>query len=210
MRGKQELLILTCLQVEPSWLTVAGFAKSAPGISWFFTISFVCVCVCVCLSPPSVHKPEKVCWAEAAGTVRDGLRAYTALHYLSQVSPGTSVLVLDGASVGNSWAIITHSLCANNSLSTRPLHFSQRDSPGLLWDCWQGPSFHGFAGKALPREILSQEYCPAWRVGGAEREGDPVFYSGTVLPWVLRDDCRKMPYFSVLSQLCFLPFLGYK
>ncbi|NWV63641.1 QORL1 protein, partial [Malurus elegans] len=45
-----------------------------------------------------VHKPEKVCWAEAAGTVRDGLRAYTALHYLSQVSPGTAVLVLDGAS----------------------------------------------------------------------------------------------------------------
>lgn len=161
---------------------MAGFAKSAPGISWFFTISFVCVCVCVCVCPPSVHKPEKVCWAEAAGTVRDGLRAYTALHYLSQVSPGTSVLVLDGASVGNSWAIITHSLCANNSLSTRPLHFSQQDSPGLLWDCWQGPSFHGFAGKALPREILSQEYCPAWRVGGAEREGDPVFYSGTVLP----------------------------
>ncbi|NXC64236.1 QORL1 protein, partial [Aleadryas rufinucha] len=45
-----------------------------------------------------VPKPEKVCWAEAAGTVRDGLRAYTALHYLSQVSPGTTVLVLDGAS----------------------------------------------------------------------------------------------------------------
>ncbi|NXB06478.1 QORL1 protein, partial [Cnemophilus loriae] len=45
-----------------------------------------------------VHKPQKVCWAEAAGTVRDGLRAYTALHYLSQVSPGTAVLVLDGAS----------------------------------------------------------------------------------------------------------------
>ncbi|XP_031957127.1 quinone oxidoreductase-like protein 1 isoform X1 [Corvus moneduloides] len=45
-----------------------------------------------------VHKPQKVCWAEAAGTVRDGLRAYTALHYLSQLSPGTSVLVLDGAS----------------------------------------------------------------------------------------------------------------
>ncbi|XP_063249389.1 quinone oxidoreductase-like protein 1 isoform X2 [Prinia subflava] len=45
-----------------------------------------------------VHKPEKVCWAEAAGTVRDGLRAYTALHYLAQASPGTSVLVLDGAS----------------------------------------------------------------------------------------------------------------
>ncbi|NXH81740.1 QORL1 protein, partial [Edolisoma coerulescens] len=45
-----------------------------------------------------VQKPEKVCWAEAAGTLRDGLRAYTALHYLSQVSPGRTVLVLDGAS----------------------------------------------------------------------------------------------------------------
>ncbi|NXS32424.1 QORL1 protein, partial [Pomatostomus ruficeps] len=48
-----------------------------------------------------VQKPAKVCWAEAAGTVRDGLRAYTALHYLAQVSPGRTVLVLDGASVGN-------------------------------------------------------------------------------------------------------------
>ncbi|NXV67504.1 QORL1 protein, partial [Molothrus ater] len=44
------------------------------------------------------HKPQKLCWAEAAGTLRDGLRAYTALHYLAPVSPGTSVLVLDGAS----------------------------------------------------------------------------------------------------------------
>uniref|UniRef100_A0A803V5Y8 Crystallin zeta like 1 n=1 Tax=Ficedula albicollis TaxID=59894 RepID=A0A803V5Y8_FICAL len=45
-----------------------------------------------------VHKPDKVCWVEAAGTLRDGLRAYTALHYLAQVCPGRSVLVLDGAS----------------------------------------------------------------------------------------------------------------
>uniref|UniRef100_A0A8C8SBI0 Crystallin zeta like 1 n=2 Tax=Pelusios castaneus TaxID=367368 RepID=A0A8C8SBI0_9SAUR len=45
-----------------------------------------------------VHKPEKVTWVEAAGTIRDGLRAYTALHYLSHVSPGKTVLVMDGAS----------------------------------------------------------------------------------------------------------------
>ncbi|NXY37266.1 QORL1 protein, partial [Pomatorhinus ruficollis] len=69
------------------------------GIFLVFLPSLLCVCWCVCLClSPSVHKPEKVCWAEAAGTVRDGLRAYTALHYLSQVSPGSSVLVLDGAS----------------------------------------------------------------------------------------------------------------
>ncbi|EFB20729.1 hypothetical protein PANDA_008267, partial [Ailuropoda melanoleuca] len=45
-----------------------------------------------------VHKPEKVTWTEAAGTIRDGVRAYTALHYLSHVSPGKSVLIMDGAS----------------------------------------------------------------------------------------------------------------
>lgn len=48
----------------------------------------------------TVHKPEKVTWTEAAGTIRDGVRAYTALHYLSHVCPGKSVLIMDGASVG--------------------------------------------------------------------------------------------------------------
>lgn len=65
--------------------------------------------ICFCLfvfSPKLVRKPEKVCWVEAAGTVRDGVRAYTALHYLSQVSPGKTVLVMDGASVGNNCAMI--------------------------------------------------------------------------------------------------------
>ncbi|KAL7983581.1 hypothetical protein Chor_000457 [Crotalus horridus] len=33
-----------------------------------------------------------------AGTIRDGLRAYTALHYLSYVSDGKNVLIMDGAS----------------------------------------------------------------------------------------------------------------
>ncbi|NXU94920.1 QORL1 protein, partial [Xiphorhynchus elegans] len=44
-----------------------------------------------------VRKPPKVCWAEAAATLRDGLRAYTALHYLSHACPGSTVLVLDAA-----------------------------------------------------------------------------------------------------------------
>ncbi|XP_048350343.1 quinone oxidoreductase-like protein 1 [Sphaerodactylus townsendi] len=45
-----------------------------------------------------VHKPEKVSWLEAVGTIRDGVRAYTALHYLSYISPEKTVLVMDGAS----------------------------------------------------------------------------------------------------------------
>nr|XP_030736676.1 quinone oxidoreductase-like protein 1 isoform X5 [Globicephala melas] len=52
-----------------------------------------------------VHKPEKVAWTEAAGTIRDGVRAYTALHYLSHLSPGKSVLIMDGASALGTIAI---------------------------------------------------------------------------------------------------------
>uniref|UniRef100_A0A8C7LXK9 Crystallin, zeta (quinone reductase)-like 1 n=1 Tax=Oncorhynchus mykiss TaxID=8022 RepID=A0A8C7LXK9_ONCMY len=50
---------------------------------------------CVC-SP--VQKPEKLSWVEAAGAIRDGLRAYTALHTLARMASGHTLLVLDGAS----------------------------------------------------------------------------------------------------------------
>ncbi|XP_051870156.1 quinone oxidoreductase-like protein 1 isoform X1 [Pristis pectinata] len=43
-----------------------------------------------------VTKPENVSWVDAAGTIRDGLRAYMALHTLSHVSAETTVLVMDG------------------------------------------------------------------------------------------------------------------
>ncbi|XP_074070170.1 quinone oxidoreductase-like protein 1 isoform X2 [Macrotis lagotis] len=52
-----------------------------------------------------VHKPEKVTWAEAAGVIRDGLRSYTALHSLSHISLGKSVLIMDGASAFGTLAI---------------------------------------------------------------------------------------------------------
>uniref|UniRef100_A0A8C6RHE6 Crystallin zeta like 1 n=1 Tax=Nannospalax galili TaxID=1026970 RepID=A0A8C6RHE6_NANGA len=51
------------------------------------------------------HKPAKVPWTEAAGTIRDGVRAYTALHYLSHLSPGKSVLIMDGVSAFGTIAI---------------------------------------------------------------------------------------------------------
>ncbi|XP_069492330.1 quinone oxidoreductase-like protein 1 isoform X2 [Ambystoma mexicanum] len=57
-----------------------------------------------------VHKPEKISWHEAAGTIRDGLRAYTALHYLSHLAPEKSLLVMDGASTLGTIAIqLAHS-----------------------------------------------------------------------------------------------------
>ncbi|XP_053312860.1 quinone oxidoreductase-like protein 1 [Spea bombifrons] len=52
-----------------------------------------------------VLKPEKVSWMEAAGAVRDGLSAYTALHTLAHLGPGKSVLVIDGASPFGTLAI---------------------------------------------------------------------------------------------------------
>ncbi|KAF5909209.1 quinone oxidoreductase-like protein 1 isoform X2, partial [Clarias magur] len=45
-----------------------------------------------------VQKPEKVSWFKAAGAIKDGLRAYTALHTLARVAVGHTLLVLDGAS----------------------------------------------------------------------------------------------------------------
>ncbi|XP_075816427.1 quinone oxidoreductase-like protein 1 isoform X5 [Microtus pennsylvanicus] len=52
-----------------------------------------------------VHKPEKVSWTEAAGAIRDGVRACTALYYLSHLSPRKSVLIMDGASAFGTIAI---------------------------------------------------------------------------------------------------------
>uniref|UniRef100_A0A3B4DFW4 Enoyl reductase (ER) domain-containing protein n=1 Tax=Pygocentrus nattereri TaxID=42514 RepID=A0A3B4DFW4_PYGNA len=45
-----------------------------------------------------VQKPEKVSWFEAAGAIKDALRAYTALHTLARMAVGHTLLVLDGAS----------------------------------------------------------------------------------------------------------------
>ncbi|XP_057188316.1 quinone oxidoreductase-like protein 1 isoform X1 [Triplophysa rosa] len=45
-----------------------------------------------------VQKPLKVSWFEAAAVMKDGLRAYTALHTLARMAAGQTLLVLDGAS----------------------------------------------------------------------------------------------------------------
>ncbi|XP_042617355.1 quinone oxidoreductase-like protein 1 [Cyprinus carpio] len=44
-----------------------------------------------------VQKPEKVSWVEAAAVIKDGLRAYTALHTLARMAAGQTVRVLDEA-----------------------------------------------------------------------------------------------------------------
>lgn len=45
-----------------------------------------------------VQKPEKLSAACAAGAMRDGLSAYTALHTLARIAAGQTLLVMDGAS----------------------------------------------------------------------------------------------------------------
>uniref|UniRef100_A0A671DMY6 Crystallin zeta like 1 n=1 Tax=Rhinolophus ferrumequinum TaxID=59479 RepID=A0A671DMY6_RHIFE len=86
-----------------------------------------------------VHKPEKVTWTEAAGTIRDGVRAYTALHYLSHLSPGKSVLIMDGASALGTIAIqLAHHRGAKVIATACSLEDKQylerlRPSIGLSW-----------------------------------------------------------------------------
>uniref|UniRef100_F7C6U6 Crystallin zeta like 1 n=1 Tax=Equus caballus TaxID=9796 RepID=F7C6U6_HORSE len=86
-----------------------------------------------------VHKPEKVTWAEAAGTIRDGVQAYTALHYLSHLSPGKSVLIMDGASALGTIAIqLAHHRGARVISTACSLEDKQylerlRPSLGLSW-----------------------------------------------------------------------------
>uniref|UniRef100_A0A8C0T331 Crystallin zeta like 1 n=2 Tax=Canis lupus familiaris TaxID=9615 RepID=A0A8C0T331_CANLF len=86
-----------------------------------------------------VHKPEKVTWTEAAGTIRDGVRAYTALHYLSHLSPGKSVLIMDGASALGMIAIqLAHHRGAKvistaGSLEDKQCLERLRPSIGLSW-----------------------------------------------------------------------------
>lgn len=46
-----------------------------------------------------VQKPEKLSSVCAAGALRDGVCAYTALHTHARVAAGNTILVFDGASV---------------------------------------------------------------------------------------------------------------
>uniref|UniRef100_H3CWY1 Crystallin, zeta (quinone reductase)-like 1 n=1 Tax=Tetraodon nigroviridis TaxID=99883 RepID=H3CWY1_TETNG len=46
-----------------------------------------------------VQKPEKLSWVCVAGALRDGVRAYTALHTHARMAAGNTILVFDGASV---------------------------------------------------------------------------------------------------------------
>lgn len=46
-----------------------------------------------------VQKPEKLSSVCVAGALRDGVRAYTALHTHACMAAGNTILVFDGASV---------------------------------------------------------------------------------------------------------------
>lgn len=47
----------------------------------------------------SVQKPEKLSSVCAAGALRDGVCAYTALHTHARMATGHTLLVMDGTSV---------------------------------------------------------------------------------------------------------------
>ncbi|XP_041351405.1 quinone oxidoreductase-like protein 1 [Gigantopelta aegis] len=60
---------------------------------------------CVFAEYDLVKKPEHVEFVDAAATIGDCVRAYTALHYQAQVCAGDTLLVLDGATSFGSIAV---------------------------------------------------------------------------------------------------------
>ncbi|KAK7108324.1 quinone oxidoreductase-like protein 1 [Littorina saxatilis] len=52
-----------------------------------------------------VKKPNRVSHEDAAGTVGDAVRAYTALHYHTHVCAGDTVLIMDGATPSGNIAV---------------------------------------------------------------------------------------------------------
>ncbi|XP_078699068.1 quinone oxidoreductase-like protein 1 [Branchiostoma floridae x Branchiostoma belcheri] len=56
-----------------------------------------CADICVLEEHNIVLKPEKVSFTEAACAVSDGVKAYTALHYLARICAGEIVLIINGA-----------------------------------------------------------------------------------------------------------------
>ena len=53
----------------------------------------------------SVKVPDALSLVEVAACLGDGLRAYTALHYLARLCGGDSVVIMNGASSFGSIAI---------------------------------------------------------------------------------------------------------
>lgn len=105
-------------------------------------------------------------WFEAAAVMKDGLRAYTALHVLARMAAGQTLLVLDGASVSISsdcsHSLITvscvievlkidfpfmdllycmHAAVWGSDHSARPLSWCE--SPGYSFVSWRPEVFGG-------------------------------------------------------------------
>ncbi|XP_061268256.1 quinone oxidoreductase-like protein 1 isoform X2 [Bos javanicus] len=157
-----------------------------------------------------VHKPEKVTWTEAAGTIRDGLRVYTALHYLSHLSPGKSVLIMDGASALGTIAIqLAHHRGAkviSTACSLEDKQFLERFRPPIA------RVIDVSNGKAHVAESCLEE------TGGLGVDivldaGDlswmnPFHYTRQKLPWKLfrkiKEERSKLFSFNVLSDLSWM------
>ena len=60
---------------------------------------------CFLLNAFVVKKPSHVSHEEAAATIGDAVRAYTALHYHTHVCAGDTVLIMDGATPAGSIAV---------------------------------------------------------------------------------------------------------
>lgn len=80
-----------------SAVTKFSVGDEVVGVIPFGSLSAGCASFCVISEDDLVHKPLKVGHVDAAGCIGDGVKAYTALHYLARMCAGETVLILDGA-----------------------------------------------------------------------------------------------------------------
>lgn len=165
MRGKQESVMLTCLQVELSWLAVASFAEWAPGIFLWFLQSFSCVCLC--------FRPQFTSQRRCAGP---RLRAQCGMGSV-HTRPCTTWPRCPLAGASSSWM---EQVWVTLGTAPDPLctNVPQHTAPAFLTAGSAGTALHFLGlqeGPSLERSWAGALAC--LECGGADREAVLVFYS---------------------------------
>ncbi|XP_065838110.1 quinone oxidoreductase-like protein 1 [Oscarella lobularis] len=103
---------VTSLQVGDSVIGLLSLASSCSGCAEECEMSELAV----------VPKPESVGFIVAAGSLQPALWAYTAVHYLGNVTAGNTVLICDGATANGTVAIQLAQLWGAKVIATASNH----------------------------------------------------------------------------------------
>lgn len=133
-------------------------------------------------------------WFEAAAVMKDGLRAYTALHTLARMAAGQTLLVLDGASVSISSNCLL--VFINNSVVKSCLESSLCSISIFSWTSYIGcmqpfgvlviqlAHFHGVKVMATALSAEDQKMLEELRPSVGEHSSDLLLRGMQSLFWI--------------------------